>query len=368
MLDEIERVHAYRADVPEPDAATAAAARAVLMDAIGREAASARWTPRTRDRARLDRLQRRRRLVLAGGLATIALGLAGVFGLDTASAPQSALAAQLNQLAKVAASQAWTGIPGPGQYLYTESKGLTESDGGDANKECTIKLVQHREIWTATDGSGALSESGSDAHFTSAADASICASMNMTASSEDVSGGNRYPPGGLGFITNDWKALSTDPSTLLTQVHQRDGGPDTPAELFVNVTDFLRESDVPPAIRGALYQALALIPGVRLLGPQTDSVGQSGLGVGFYKDGRIYTQLIFDQQTGRLLYEAYYDSAGSVADWTAYIDQKIVDTLPNYPMEQTSQANPSGASTTSTGASTTSTSTPAAAGTTTTSG
>ncbi len=61
--------------------------------------------------------------MLAGGLATVGVGIAGVLGLTTAATPVSALAAQMNQLAKVAASQAWTGIPGPGQYLYTESAG-----------------------------------------------------------------------------------------------------------------------------------------------------------------------------------------------------------------------------------------------------
>ena len=118
------------------------------------------------------------------------------------------------------------------------------------------------------------------------------------------------------------------------------------------MTDFLRESDVPPAIRAALYQALPLIPGVKLLGPQTDSTGQSGLGVGFYKDGQVDTQLIFDQQTGRLLYEAYYDANGNLETWTAYIQQKIVETLPNFPME-TNQANPTGTSTPSQAQSTT---------------
>ena len=48
----------------------------------------------------------------------------------------------------------------------------------------------------------------------------------------------------------------------------------------------MRESDVPPAIRAALYQATALIPGVKLLGPQTDQTGQTGLGVAFYANGQ----------------------------------------------------------------------------------
>lgn len=354
MLDELERVRAYRADVPEPADAAVDAARLELMAAIRRE--PRRDAQAAHAGARRRKLQRRRRFALAGVLASAGVVLAGVLGAGTASAPQNALAAEMNQLAKVAASQAWTGIPGPGQYLYTESEGLTEADTGAADKECTIQLVEHRAIWTATDGSGALSDAYSDGRFTSAADASACASMNVTASSENVSASNRYPAGGLGFITNDWRSLATDPSTLLKQVHQRDGGPDTPAEWFVNVTDFLRESDVPAAIRAALYEALPLIPGVKLLGPQTDAIGQSGLGVGFYRDGQLSTQLIFDQQTGRLLYEAYYGANGNLETWTAYIQQKIVDTLPNFPME-TNQAGPTGTGTTSPGQSTTATST-----------
>ena len=37
MLDELERVRAYRDDMPEPDAATALAARAELLEAIREE-------------------------------------------------------------------------------------------------------------------------------------------------------------------------------------------------------------------------------------------------------------------------------------------------------------------------------------------
>jgi len=340
MLDELERVRAYRADVPDPDAATTLAARAELMDAIGREPRTAR--PFYADLVRnsgvdpqRSRRQRRRRLVLASGLAAAGVAVAGVLGFRGAGNPPSALAAEMNQLAQVAANQDWTGIPGPGQYLYTESEGTTGSDEYANGHSCIVQLVQHREIWIATDGSGALNETDSQGRFTSAGDQEQCAAMHITdPASEDASGGNRFPAGGLSFPTNDWRSLSTDPATLLAQVHQRDGGPDTPAEKFVNVADFMRESDVPPAIRAALYQALPLIPGVKLLGPQTDPTGRTGLAVAFYADGEPTHELIFDQQTGRLLAERYYDKTGKVSDWTAYVAQKIVDSVPNYPMQQ----------------------------------
>lgn len=345
MLDELDRVRAYRADVSEPDEETVATARAELMQAIGREPPrqSTGQEPRAaQSRMRLRRLQRRRRFVLAGGLATVGVGVAGVLGLTTAATPVSALAAQMNQLAKVAASQDWSGIPGPGQYLYTESQGLTESDTMGNDQECAVSQVEHRQSWIATDGSGAISDTRDQSKFTSAADEAICANFKITdPSSQDSSWNSRFPAGGLSLPTNDWKSLSTDPATLLKQVHERDGGPDTPAEWFTNVADFMRESDVPPVIRAALYRATALIPGVKLLGPQIDQAGQTGLAVAYYDDGQPTHALIFDQQSGRLLAEEYYDASGKLTDWSAYTKQNIVKTLPNYPMQPNKPNSPS---------------------------
>ncbi len=115
MLEELDRVRTYRVDEPVAGDVTVEAARAQLMRAI---AGDPRRSPQ---RVPLARRQRRRRMVLAAGVAGIAVLVAGVVGFHTAAAPQSALAKDMDQLASVAASQDWTGIPGPGQYLYTES-------------------------------------------------------------------------------------------------------------------------------------------------------------------------------------------------------------------------------------------------------
>ena len=348
MLEELERARAYRDDVPEPDVATVLAARAELLEAIREEPRTAiRETPRTSGTLKLRKLQRRRRFALAGGLAAAGVAVAGVLGFQTAAAPQSALARQMNQLAQVAAGQAWTGIPGPGQYLYTASQSLTESDTMGNGVECSVSQVQHRQIWIATDGSGAIGETNDGSQFTSAADRAICASaFNITdPASQNNSWSNRFPAGGLSLPANDWKSLSTDPRTLLKQVHQRDGGPNLPSEWFENVSDFMRESDVPPAIRAALYQATALIPGVKLLGRQSDPTGQTGLAVAYYAGGQPTHEMIFDQQTGRMLAEEYFDKSGKLTDWSAYTEQKIVDTVPNYPMEQSGPTNSSGTTT-----------------------
>jgi hypothetical protein len=137
----------------------------------------------------------------------------------------------------------------------------------------------------------------------------------------------RFRAGSLSTQTEDWKSLSTDPTTLLQQVHQKDGGPDTPEEWFTNVADFMHDTDAPPAILAALYQATALIPGVRSLGTQTTPDGQTGPAVAFYANGKPTHELIFDQQTGRLLAEAYYNDDGSAA-WRDVHEEKIVDSIP----------------------------------------
>ena len=332
-VEELERVRGYRDDVSEPDTATMLAARAELLEAIRNEP-----TPRTSARAKLRRAQRRRRFALAGGIAVVALAVGGVLGVRDVSIsnPPSALAAEMDQLAHIAASQDWTGIPGPGKYLYTESRTQHIAAGNVA--ACLVSYDEEDQTWIATDGSGALRNSYRHVHFVSPAAQAACASHGQTdpvvvVNPGDDRRGTRFPPGGLGFPTKDWKALSTDPATLLKQIHQQDGGPDTPAEWFTNVADFMRLSDVPPVIRAALYHATALIPGVRSLGTQKTHDGQTGLGVAFYANGQPTHELVFDQQTGRMLGERYYDENGKPASWIDYVDQKIVGSVPDYPWD-----------------------------------
>jgi hypothetical protein len=329
MVEELERVRAYRDDVSEPDTTTVLAARAELLEAIRNEP-----TPETSARAKLRRAERRRRFALAGGIAVVALAIGGVLGVRGISNPPSALAAEMDHLAQVAASQAWTGIPGPGQYLYTESHSQHIAVGNWAS--CQVSYDEVDQSWIATDGSGALDKRYSDLQFASPAAQAACARHGVTDPNSVVESaytarGTRFPAGGLPFPTKDWKSLSTDPATLLKQIHQQDGGPDTPAELFTNIADFMRLSDVPPVIRAALYHATALIAGVRSLGTQTTHDGQTGLAVAFYADGQPTHELIFDQQTGRMLGEIYYnDGSYRGPNWVDYPDQKIVGSVPDY--------------------------------------
>ena len=152
-------------------------------------------------------------------------------------------------------------------------------------------------------------------------------------SSQDGSSSNRFPPrGALSFPTNDWKSLSTDPATLLKQVHQRDGGPNRPrsgsrtsATSCARATS--RRSSARPSTGGGAD------PGRQAARAQTDPTGQTGLGVAYYADGQPAHELIVDQQTGRLVAEEYFDKTGKLTEWTLY-GSEVVDSVPNYPLDQ----------------------------------
>jgi len=348
MIEELERVRAFRADEPPPSEAATASAQAALSQLIRDEppqntspatAAPATAAPlrqrllgRGGDRQR--RRARRARAVIVVALTCIGIVIAGALGSPTATTPPSATAAALEQLARVAASQAWTGTPGPGSYLFTASVSLVESDTlGPGSRECAVMLRQHREIWIATNGAGALRESNSDGQFTSAGDRTACLLDHMTnPASQDSGGTSRFGPGGLSFPTRNWHALSTRPAKLLVQLRKLDGGPRNAGEDFVHIGDFLRESDTPPAIRAALYRAAALIPGVRLLGAVRDHAGRVGLGVAFFDHRHRTGELIFSRHTAALLGEDDFARSGKLITWTVYLQSKIVHTLPAAPL------------------------------------
>lgn len=80
------------------------------------------------------------------------------------------------------------------------------------------------------------------------------------------------------------------------QADIRGAGPDPQSELFTIVGDLLRESPAPPALRKALYDVAAGIPGVHLTGKVTDSIGRTGTGV--QRGGET---LVVDPANGALL-------------------------------------------------------------------
>ena len=254
--------------------------------------------------------------------------------------PGTAAAAVLTNLARVAADQPVPSAPGPGQYLYVDSiEAYTDgtSSGPSGGPGYTVLLPEHRQIWIGADGSGQIRETFGQPTFLSAQDRS-----NWEADGrppiQHAAGYMSFGPGGLEDGPTDLSKLPTDPSALAAEITSRkiEGGPPGPAEDFTQVADLLRETDASPALRSALYQVAAGLPGVESLGTVTDHSGRTGVGVAYVNAG-LRHELIFDPKTSALLGESYtivgrgsgYDApVGTVVGWEVYLQSSIVNSLP----------------------------------------
>jgi hypothetical protein len=127
---------------------------------------------------------------------------------------------------------------------------------------------------------------------------------------------------GLGW--DELYALPTESGALESRLRATslDGIRDGDTELFALVGDLLRESPAPPTLRKALWEVVARVPGVSLVGAVRDSSGRPGVAI--ERGGHGY---VLDPTTGRLL-EEYIgspkpgsDSPGG-ASWRAtYLEQ-----------------------------------------------
>lgn len=269
------------------------------------------------------RLLRRRpaQLVFAVTLAAVLLGV-GLTNLRSGPSPTAAVAAALQRLAQIAASGPPL-VPGAGQYLDVRS--VSDYPATDGTSGCVTSAVDHREVWIAADGSGLLRESVGTPTFTSPADQALCgkAVSGASGTSNTWFAADCFSLG----PTNSMQSLSTDPSTLLAQMRTIDGGPRTPAEDFVHIGDFLRETDASPALRATLYSAAALIPGVQLLGTVQDHLGRQGLGVAI-TTGNVRRELIFNSQTATLMGEQSISSTPGSSSWAVYLNSSVVGSTP----------------------------------------
>lgn len=140
--------------------------------------------------------------------------------------------------------------------------------------------------------------------------------------------------------------LPTDPVELREMLEAREipgvDGPPGEAETFVLIGDMLRGTYLPAAIRAAIYELTAELPGVELLGEVEDPVGRAGIGIAFTDERRGTThELIFDPETSALLGErdslarsgAYGFEAplGTPIGYAAYLESKVVDSVGERP-------------------------------------
>ena len=284
---------------------------------------------------------RRRRWVTRVAAVALVVGVAG--GTELLSQPHSpsglntAAAAVLNHLALVASDQPAPSVPGPGQYLYVSSTEAYTATIAIQPNSFTELRPENRQIWIAANGSGRIKESFGQPTFLSAHDRNVWEAAGRQTIPQGPTEMS-FGPGGLANGPTNLANLPTNPSALAAKIDSRkiESGPPGLAEDFTQVGDLLRETDASPALRSALYQVAARIPGVETLGTVADHSGRMGVGVAYVHNG-LRHELIFNPRTSALLGEYYtvvspgsgYNVPnGTVVGWEVYLQSSIVNSLP----------------------------------------
>jgi hypothetical protein len=302
-MDDLEFLKTHPPLTVGPSDAATSAARAALrerIDAEGTPQASAQ--PRSR---------RRTWRWVAAAAATLAVAAAGAYVvLGGVNRPATAAAAVLHQAAATARSQPSPTPLAAGEYLYVKSEGvglITTSLANGATVNARATSV--REVWMGADSQ--LRETSGKPEFVTAKDRQAWI---------DAGRPQFYQPGTSTESLGAYKPLDlpTNPTILYAQLKLEAIGHGTGLynEMFVLVGDDLRETATLPAVRAALYEVAARIPGVELVGNVTDPAGRAGVAVAM-TDATSHTRqvLTLDPQTSQLLDEAETVTAGNEFGW-----------------------------------------------------
>jgi hypothetical protein len=301
MIDELELLRDLRADLPPAPPAARAAARARLL----RAPAPRRRAPR-----------RRAALALGGALAAAAAAIAVVSGLDEGHvrpAPATAASQALRRVAAVAEHRAGPGIPRDDQFFYVASEGteMATTATRDPADSYSYLFTKRREIWLSVDRPGLLLDRQvGPVRWLTPRDRENWIAAGRPDSTSGVGAlhmgpVHHYELGTERFTSAQLRAYDPTPQELYAHLraHVGDAGQSRDGEVFVEIADALREAPQTPRLRATLYRALALVPGVQLLGPVHDRLGRAAVGVAFTEHTGLRQELLFDPHTAEILNE-----------------------------------------------------------------
>ena len=297
-MDELELLRRFREGVRDPEPERVMAARFRLVQAVGAEQSPQGSLKQFRPSVR------RWAIPAAAAAAAVALAVAlpVVLPRGGGGGAEPAAAAALRRVAAIAVDQPAEPAPGPGQYLYTKSRSVRTSlyVPGHGLANFSFTLPQTRELWKGPDGSGRELWSTGHVTFPRPKDRAAWLAAGSPDLEERRRGDQTYGPGELQVL--DLSKLPTDPEKLLTLIEERRiiGGDPADWVTFQIIGELLHENYVRPALRAALYEAAAHLPGVELVGRVEDEAGRPGVAVAYWHEG-VRDELIFDQRTARLL-------------------------------------------------------------------
>lgn len=186
-----------------------------------------------------------------------------------------------------------------------------------------------REIWQARSGTSVLRDESIAATAAQATGTGLDPALIRTQGLDDPA---TFVVGGQVLTWQDLDALPTDPTELgallREKVNGHPSGEDN--ELWESVTSLLLESPASPALRQALWQVAATIPGVELVGAITDSAGRQGTAVerNELDDGWYRVVYVLDPVDGTLLETQNIEADGTVAYRWTLIEQGPSQTAP----------------------------------------
>ena len=175
-------------------------------------------------------------------------------------------------------------------------------------------------------------------------------------------GDSTYAQVGAYYSDYDPAGLATQPAALLRAIKRelratRTAPTATPgatvsevatASVFEVIADRLLFASTSPTLRAALYRVIAHLPGVQLLGWQTDRLGRRGIAVAISHaevgDEATRRELLFDPTTGEPLQTQLVQTApltempgttplpaGTVLGYTVFIERGVVNSIEDLP-------------------------------------
>jgi hypothetical protein len=288
-MDDLELLRGFRADAPELAPAKADAIRRAYRAPAPHKA------PR-----------RRRRYVLALGGAVAVAAAAVVLLVSPSGGQQSAAASTLRQAAAQLDGQPAQLLPtGSYWYVRTRERGLDESSYRVDEQEriAGIFTDDENEQWIANDGSGGeYGAIGAPFALNAAGRAALSELETIHPMPARTSGIAEDGPdliaayfGSHPVTPGDVAALPTDQASLRAMT-----GADSDAQAFWTLSEALFVMPFDGQVDAALYRLAAQLPGVRQLGPTTDSLGRAGVTLGI-DEGSSRLALTIDPSSGRLL-------------------------------------------------------------------
>jgi len=264
-----------------------------------------------------SRARRRPLVTLSAVAAVVAVIL--VLVLQTPSVvqhPPVAAAAALRSIAKQVASEQPAPLPGDGQWLLSEEHvvfiATVNQLGGKQIQNAQATIPTTVKVWSNNLGQSCVVASSRSAQFASTENRSawVAAGLLVTPSGPSslcTEGSVDQPIGGAGVI--DASGLPTDPAQLANELENGstgivalDGQTASENPGFNRAASLLFGSTVglTPALRSALFQAIALMPGVTALGNVKTNTGDTGAGFSVGTSPKKST-IIVDPKSGTLL-------------------------------------------------------------------